>query len=342
MSFSRRSLLSLPLVAPLALSACKSRAEVMEIIGLSMGTTYKVIAVDQNGSVEKAELEAAIAGALAVVNAAMSNWDDGSEISRINAGARGTSHKISAELSEVMAAAQAVNAASAGRFDTTIGPLIEAWGFGAPGGLAKPSEDVIEAALARSGHHNALSLSQTALTKAADDTQIYLAGIGKGYGADYVGRAIEALGISDYMVEIGGDLYAAGRNPDGLPWQIGIEAPRDGARALAGVVGLSGMGLATSGDYRNYFEVDGQRFSHLIDPATGHPVTHATTSATVIASNAMLADAWSTAMLILGREAGLDVAAASGIAVQFIEKSTSSAHMEFVTTSSEAFAALTA
>ena len=144
-------------------------------------------------------------------------------------------------------------------------------------------------------------LQHGTVEKTNSDAQVYLAGIGKGYGADHVGRAIEALGITDYLVEIGGDLYTAGRNPEGLPWQIGIEAPNIADRRVLEVVGVSGLGLASSGDYRNYFEEDGQRYSHLVDPATGRPVTHKTASATVLAENAMLADAWSTAMLILGR-----------------------------------------
>ncbi len=171
---------------------------------------------------------------------------------------------------------------------------------------------------------------------------MYLAGIGKGYGADHVGRALESFGLTDYLVEIGGDLYAAGRNPDGLPWQIGIESPNPADRGVMGVVGVSGLGLASSGDYRNYFENDGRRYSHLIDPTTGLPVDHDTASATVLAENAMLADAWSTAMLILGRERGLEVAQRHNIAVQFVDRNRESAPAGFKTHASEAFKSLTA
>lgn len=330
-TFSRRAFL----VMPFALAACYNRTQVIELVGQTMGTTYKVVAVDHKNVVDKAEVEMRISAALADVNKAMSNWDDSSEISRINAAPAGARADMSQELAQVMNAAADVNAASQGRFDTTMGPLIELWGFGAPGQTALPSEAAIAAAQAKSGHANSLLLTGQNVEKTREDAQVYLAGIGKGYGADHVGRALEDLGLSDYMVEIGGDLYASGRNPEGMAWQIGIESPDPLARGVMGVVGVSGMGLASSGDYRNYFEADGQRFSHLIDPVTGRPVDHNTASATVLADNAMLADAWSTAMLILGRERGLEVAEQHHIAVHFVDRN---ADGSYVTHQSAAFA----
>ncbi|SMX29437.1 Thiamine biosynthesis lipoprotein ApbE precursor [Pelagimonas phthalicica] len=330
-TFSRRAFL----VMPFALAACYNRTQVIELVGQTMGTTYKVVAVDHKNAVDKAEVEMRISAALADVNKAMSNWDDSSEISRINAAPAGARADMSQELAQVMNAAADVNAASQGRFDTTMGPLIELWGFGAPGQTALPSEAAIAAAQAKSGHANSLLLTGQNVEKTREDAQVYLAGIGKGYGADHVGRALEDLGLSDYMVEIGGDLYASGRNPEGMAWQIGIESPDPLARGVMGVVGVSGMGLASSGDYRNYFEADGQRFSHLIDPVTGRPVDHNTASATVLADNAMLADAWSTAMLILGRERGLEVAEQHHIAVHFVDRN---ADGSYVTHQSAAFA----
>ncbi len=337
-SLSRRSFM----VMPLALAACYPREQVIEIVGLSMGTTYKVVAVDHTNGLKKTDVQTAIDTALGDVIARMSNWDESSEISRFNAAPVHAALEISPELTEVLQAAEEVNVASAGRFDTTIGSLIELWGFGATGDQSVPTEAAIAQALQKSGQGNTLQIGGGVLQKRQSDAQVYLAGIGKGYGADHVGRALEQLGITDYMVEIGGDLYAAGRNPNGTPWQIGIEAPTATDRSVLDVVAVSGLGLATSGDYRNYFEVDGTRYSHLIDPATGRPVTHKTASATVLADNAMLADAWSTAMLILGREQGLEIAAVEGIAVQFIERDETVAELSFKTHSSEAFDRLTA
>ncbi|MEM6667079.1 MAG: FAD:protein FMN transferase [Pseudomonadota bacterium] len=301
-----------------------------------------MIAIDKAGRLSEAEAQTAIDGALDGVDVAMSNWRADSEISRFNAQSGTEDVAISPALHAVMQAAEDVHLASLGRFDTAAGPLIELWGFGASGALNRPAETAIAAQRARSGHSNVVRLGESALRKTQEDAQIYLAGIGKGFGADKVGQALEGLGVRDYMVEIGGDLYASGVNPDGVPWQIGIETPNTTDRGVFAVVGLSGMGLATSGDYRNYFEEGGRRFSHLIDPTTGYPVTHATASATVLAENAMLADAWSTAMLILGREQGLDVAAEHGIAVQFIDRDTSSGSGGFRTHLSPRFREITA
>lgn len=308
------------MLMPLALAACKHGASILRLTGLTMGTTYTVVAIDETRSLSEAQVAEAIKTALAQVNDGLSNWDANSAVSRLNARTDTAPVALSNDLAAVMDAAQLVHAASDGRFDTTAGPLIELWGFGAPGTTTMPSETAIADAMARTGHGDVLALGSGSLQKRRPDAQVYLAGIGKGYGADEVARALEALGLANYMVEIGGDIYASGQNADGLPWQIGIETPTALDRSVYGVVGLSGLGLASSGDYRNYFERDGRRFSHVIDPGTGHPITHQTASATVLAENSMLADAWSTAMLILGRERGLEIAEAHDIAVLFIDR----------------------
>lgn len=332
----------MPLVFPMALSACKERADILRISGTTMGTTYSVVAIDKSQRLAESDVRAAIEQTLDDVDFRMSNWRTDSEVSRFNAQTGADAVAVSPELEEVMQAAEQVHLASEGRFDITMGPLIELWGFGASDAdKIVPSQTDIAAQQARSGHLNSLQIETGALRKTHPDAHVFLAGIGKGYGADLVGRSLETLGIEDYFVEIGGDLYARGRNPNGLPWQIGIESPDQADRGVFGVVGLSSMGLATSGDYRNYFETDGQRFSHLLDPATGYPVTHVTASATVVAENAMLADAWSTAMLILGRERGLEVASAHDVAVQFIERNTDVDQPAFDTYVSSAFKALT-
>ena len=296
-TISRRTFL----VAPIFLAACKPGADVIEVSGSTMGTHFNVVAVDHGGAVDKARLQRAVEAALAQVNDQMSNWDPASEISRLNASPSRSPLPVSPELADVLEAAQDVHLASDGRFDVTVGPLIDLWGFGATGGHRQaPDETAIAAALDRSGQSRTLLLEKGQVQKSRPGVEIYLSAIGKGYGVDRVARAIEGFGLRDYMVEIGGDLYTSGRNANGQTWQIGIETPdMRGGNALK-VVGTSGLGMATSGDYRNYFEQDGTRYSHLIDPRTGRPVTHATTSATVLTENATLADAWATAMLILG------------------------------------------
>ncbi len=328
------------IVMPLVLAACKSGESVIKASGQTMGTTYNVATVDAPRFVTQADVQNAINGALSTVNQQMSNWDANSEISRFNASAGTTAQSISPELSEVMTAAESVHLASGGSFDTTLGPLIELWGFGADAQTnTLPSDDLILAAQAKSGHGNTLRVAPGALQKTQADATVYLAAIGKGYGADLIGRALENIGVHNYMVEIGGDLYASGHNASGSAWQIGIETPEAHATGVLDVVSVKGHGLASSGDYRNYFEADGQRFSHLIDPRTGRPVTHTTASTTVLAENAMLADAWATAFHIMGQEEGLALAEAQNLAVLFTARDENSAN-GFSTTASTRFHAL--
>jgi thiamine biosynthesis lipoprotein len=307
------------LVMPFALAACNFRDGILRLSGLTMGTTYNVIAVDNDGKTSEADLQSAVETGLARVNSQMSNWNAGSEISRFNAQGTGTA-RLSDDLATVVQAAQDVHMASNGMFDVTVGRLVDLWGFGAgTTGNAIPADTAIAEAMEGTGQSRNLRLSGNALEKLDDSTEIYLSSIGKGYGVDVVAAAVESFGITDYMVEIGGDLYTSGNNPDGQPWQIGIEAPFAGSREVHQVASVSGFGLATSGDYRNFFEQGGVRYSHIIDPTTGYPITHNTVSATVLTDNAMLADAWATAMLTLGRDRGMEIAEARNMAVVFIE-----------------------
>ena len=337
--FSRRSVLFLPF----ALAACKGSASVIELSGSTMGTSYSVKAVDPSREVKSADLHAAIEGVLGDVNAQMSNWDSASEISRFNRAGADQDFAVSPELAQVMQAAQQVNEQSAGQFDVTLGPLIELWGFGAGNGAAQtPSDAAITAALNSAGQGRNLQVGAGALRKSDAKTEVYLSAIGKGHGVDRVAGVLENAGIKDYLVEIGGDLYTAGLNPDGLPWQIGVETPDATDRALQSVVSVSNLGMATSGDYRNYFEQDGVRYSHILDAQTGRPITHTTASATVLTENAMMADAWATAMLTLGRERGMEIAEANRMAVLFIERDASASDLRFVATPSSRFSELRA
>ena len=325
------------LFAPLVLAACKNAASILEFSGATMGTTYNVTAVDHSRSIAKQDVVTAIEAALSEVNAQMSNWDGNSEISQFNNALSTEAINVSQGFSEVVSAAQKVHAASRGQFDITLGPLIELWGFGAgAAGSQMPDEDAIAHALGSSGRGAPINVGPRTLQKTDSQTQIYLSGIGKGHGVDRVAQALAGLGLMDYMVEIGGDLYTAGSNPDGRPWQIGIEKPDVALSGVERVAKVSNLGMATSGDYRNYFEEDGVRYSHILDARTGRPVTHKTASATVLADNAMLADAWATAMLGLGRERGLEIAETENLAVLFVERNAET----FTATQSTRFTAL--
>lgn len=339
--FSRRSFM---ILSTAAVAACNFEREILKISGSTMGTTYNVVAVPSGENVGKnvdgQALETAIRTALGEVNAQMSNWDPASEISRVNAAPAGDDIPLSPALAQVIQGANAVHRASDGRFDVTVGPLIDLWGFGSVRTTPQvPADAEILAAMRSTGQDRVLALSETGLRKTAPGAEIYLAAIGKGYGVDRVADVVRSFGFSDFMVEIGGDLYTSGNNADGTPWRIGIESPVAGDRALHSVAHVSGLGMATSGDYRNFFEAEDTRYSHIIDPATGRPIPHRTVSSTVLAENAMLADAWATAMLVLGRERGLEVAEAEGLGVMFIDRAPGQG---YVTTASSRFTSLQA
>ncbi|MDE0589135.1 FAD:protein FMN transferase [Halocynthiibacter sp. C4] len=309
-------------LAPLALAACKYAARVFELTGHTMGTTYTVVAVDRDRALSEGDVLSAIRNSLAQVNAEMSNWDASSEISNFNTARSTGSFAVSPALAEVVTTAQDIKAATGGKFDLTVGPLIDLWGFGANGPSANmPTERAIADAMTTNGVGGDLLVNGNALSKSAAETEIYVSALGKGHGVDRVAASLRKLGLNDFMVEIGGDLVTSGLNAESKPWQIGIEKPTLIERAAQKVIGASNYGVATSGDYRNYFERDGVRYSHILDAQTGMPVTHATASATVFAENAMLADAWSTAMLVLGRERGLEVAEEFDLAVYFLDRS---------------------
>ena len=336
---SRRSFM----VMPLALMACKKGWSLLELSGLTMGTNYSIVAIDHSKSIDQAELQSAVDQALGQVNVQMSNWDASSEISRFNAAAAGESLSVSGELHHVMQTAQDVHVASDGAFDVTVGALIDLWGFGAGQTRSDmPSDAEIAQAMACCGQAQSVELEAGGLKKLNSGAEVYLSSIGKGFGVDQVAAVLKSYGITDYMVEIGGDLYTAGRNPEGQPWQIGIETPQAFDRGVTQVVGLSDMGMATSGDYRNFFDYDGTRYSHIIDATTGRPVTHDTASVTVLTDNAMLADAWATAMLVMGRERGLEIANDRDMAVLFIDRAAANGETGFKSTASDRFAALTA
>lgn len=333
---SRRSFLFMTL----ALAACKRGAADFILSGQTMGTTYSVVVVQPAKSVDQDTLHAAIKSALSDIDQKMSNWNPSSEISHLNALAADTPVELSADMAALMQAAEDVHAASDGQFDLTTGPLIDLWGFGAqkPTGQI-PTDTKIAAAMQAVGHSNTLRFNDKTLTKAHTGTQMYLSAIGKGFGVDRVGETLKSFDITNFMVEIGGDIITAGRNAEGRPWQIAVETPDARARDIHTILSVSDLGMATSGDYRNFFEIDGTRYSHILDSQTGRPVTHPTASVTVIAENAMLADAWATALLVVGQKRGLEIAESQNLAALFIDRDNSSDTRRYITTASTRFAA---
>ncbi|MFD1696205.1 FAD:protein FMN transferase [Roseibium aestuarii] len=309
----------------LTFAACSGEepAKTVRLSGKTMGTTYHITAVKVPDGLTEEGLSADVETVLKDVNGKMSNWDKASEVSLFSASTSTEPFKVSGDFITVMKAANEIHAGSEGKFDVTLGPLINLWGFGP----RKPEDPVpaqadIEQALTHVGQSRLLTLDEAAstVTKAEPELGINLSAIAKGFGIDAVAAKLKGLGVENYMVEIGGDLVTAGVNEKGETWKIGIEKPEPGEKSIELIVSVKDNGMATSGDYRNFVEHEGKRFSHIIDPTTGWPITHWTTSVTVIADNAMLADGWATAMLALGADEGLKVAEDKGLAVYFISR----------------------
>jgi thiamine biosynthesis lipoprotein len=307
------------------LSACQSgtpQRALTELQGATMGTSYTVKLVELAGELEPAGIQAQIDVILENINRQMSTYLDDSELSRFNRSASTDWTDVSPQLAEVLEQAQQLSALTNGAFDVTVGPLVNAWGFGpAPGEDEMPAEQTIREAMSRVGYQ-ALQVrrSPSAVRKDRPDLYVDLSAIAKGYAVDAVAGYLQALGVDDYMVEIGGEIRARGRNARDTLWRIAIETPSSGSRVLHTVIELDDVGIATSGDYRNYFEQAGRRYSHTIDPATGRPVTHGLASVTVADPSTMRADALATALMVLGPEAGYRFAEQHGLAAFFIVK----------------------
>ena len=288
--------------------------------GETMGTTWSVkLAGAVNVDCER--LRSGIEQVLAHIVAQMSNWDEASDLSRFNRAGAGNWHTLPADFHVVLDCALALAEDTGGAYDPTVGPLVELWGFG-PGGMKPflPRENDIETARARCGFHKLKLDRKARCVLQPGAVSLDLCGIAKGYAVDRVASLLHEEGHRDYLVEIGGELRGEGLKPDGSPWWVALEAPRgcaDAARSET-IVALHGLGVATSGDYRRYFEHRGVRYAHSIDPHRGYPVANSVLSVTVLHRSCMRADALATALMVLGLDAGLKFAAARNIAAFFV------------------------
>ncbi|HWK53837.1 MAG TPA: FAD:protein FMN transferase [Hyphomicrobiales bacterium] len=249
-----------------------------------------------------------------------STYAPDSELNRLNAAPMGSTVVVSAELHTVLAMAQTVYRQSGGAFDATVGPLVRLWGFGPdPAGDHLPDDEAIAAARARLGMEK-LVLGTGRQVRRAAPVELDLSAIAKGYAVDVLADMLEQRGIANYLLEIGGELRVAGTRPDRRPWRIAIEAPLDGPPSAFAVLdnGALPLALAGSGGYRNYREIVGRRYSHELDPRTGWPVDNALAAVTVVSEQAALADAWATALMVLGPDEGLRLADSLNLAAYFI------------------------
>ncbi len=285
--------------------------------GSTMGTIYSVkIAAPAAQTIETDLLQREIDALLKDINQVMSTYIPDSELSRLNQALAGVWLPVSHDLMMVLMAAQRISELSGGAFDITIGPLVNLWGFG-PEVRPEVLPDSLEI-IARQGlvGYKNLLLRPASLEvmKAVSGISCDLSAIAKGYGVDRVVEFLESKNFDHYMVEIGGEVRVRGCNAAALPWRIGISSPQAG-KAIQKVIAPGRASVATSGDYRNYYERDGVRYSHTIDPLSGRPVTHKLASVSVVHASCMMADAYATALDVLGPVKGLRLAEQESLAV---------------------------
>ncbi|MEO1173589.1 MAG: FAD:protein FMN transferase, partial [Myxococcota bacterium] len=274
---------------------------VTTIEGPTMGTRYRIVVagpVDDEGALRRR-----VEGTLKLVVDLMSTYKEDSELSGFNRLASDEPFRISAETHEVMEISRAVGSASDGAFDVTVGPLVNLWGFGPDGKPENlPSDEEIAAVRAYVGP-DAVELGRDTLRKKNPATQVDLSAVAKGFAVDLIAESLAAEGYLAFLVEVGGEVSVKGEKSPGRPFRVGIEEPNPNTQRVHTVLGLRDGALATSGNYRNYFEQDGIRYAHTIDPKTGRPVAHRLLSASVYHSSCAWADAWATALMASGDSA---------------------------------------
>ena len=306
------------------LSGCANPAAEKRLEGPTMGTTYSVQIVDC-GSSNCEAIKEAIDTRLDQLTRRLSHYDPESELSMFN-NYHGTDwFPVSDELGTVINYALVVSEQSHGAFDISIAPAVDAWGFGPTEAVlakqsSEPSADTLREVLQHSGYKKLESRhSPQAIRKKDPLLRLDLSAIAKGYAVDQLAYLLEDRGLQNYLIEIGGEIRAAGTRSDGTPWRIGIQPPAEGLE-LEFVVIPGDAAVATSGDYQNFYMLDDRRISHAINPGNARPVDNGLMSVSVIAPDAMQADALATALMVMGAEAGFEFATEHDIAALFIER----------------------
>lgn len=306
------------LLLALALTACGGGGHgQVELVGSAMGTQFSVKLPNGLGERDARELQEAIEAVLAIDDAQMSTYKPDSDISQFNNSDSVGWQIVDRGFCEKVEQSLAMSEYSGGTFDITVGPLVNLWGFG-PGEMIDqpPGDDAIAALMTTTGYENLhADCSRSSIRKDVGGLYVDMSAIGKGFAADHVAELLTSLGFDSYLVEVGGELKIRGINASGEPWAIGIEAPLPDARKPHTIVRLTDTAMATSGDYRNFFEADGQLYSHTIDTRTGRPVSHTLASVTVVDKEGWRADALATALLVMGPEDGMAFAEGENMAV---------------------------
>ncbi len=289
----------------LTVGGCTDDApEVAELTGPTMGTTFSIKISPPPKAALRDDLQRQINQRLHDINAQMSTYQPDTDLMRFNLASTTDWHAVPQELVDLVERANAISQLSGGAYDVTVGPLVNLWGFGNAGRRdTPPAHAEIADVLATVGFQKLHTrAAPPALKKDVAGLQVDLSSIAKGWAVDQIAELLNKAGMTDYLVEIGGEVVARGHKSDGSPWRIAVEKPLLEQRAVERVIALSDAAMATSGDYRNFFANGGKRYSHTIDPKTGETSRHRLASVTVFAENCTDADAWATALMALGEQ----------------------------------------
>ncbi len=298
--------------------SCRDDRQIYNFRGKTMGTYYsvKIVASD----LDEQKIEAQIETLLKEVNLVFSTYLEGSEVSKINKHPSSTPLEITPVMKELLNLSEDIYLKSSGYFDPTVGPLVNLWGFGPNGKQKIPTEKNLEAKKKNVGFEK-IFIQGNLLTKRDKDIYLDFSSIAKGQGVDDLSLVLESYGYKDYLIEIGGEVRARGKKPNGFFWAIGVEKPAQKlGQTIQKVINLENKSIATSGSYRNYLKYGDKVFSHTIDPKTGKPVTHKLVSVSVIDGSCARADGWATALMSMGPQKGLKLANELGLSAYFLVK----------------------
>lgn len=317
---TRRTIIVIFLSAVLgALCGCDTHLPAITLSGDSMGTTFSIVIVEPSAFPPLDDLQSQILSRLEHIEDIASTYRDSSEIGQFNLSLSTDWVIVSAEFCYMVSRALLVARETDGAFDITIGPLVNLWGFGPGGAVSSPPiASDIEQARSNIGYAGLnADCERGAIKKSIPAMQIDLSGWAKGYAVDRLAELLDTMGMNNYLIEIGGEIKVKGHNAKDRQFAIAIENPLHQTEDQLSIIHVSDTGVATSGDYRNYFVFEGTQYSHTIDPRTGRPIAHNLSAVTVIHRSTAYADAIATALLVLGPDEGMTLANELGIAAYF-------------------------
>ena len=308
-------------LASYLLTACSKAPEPIKIEGFAQGTTYHLTFILPDAK-QEAAIAAEVTAELKRIDASISNYRKDSTIELFNAQLDTQPHEVNDEIVNLVEYARTISKASGGCYDLTIRPLFDLWGF-KKDAFHMPSDEELQQTLQLIGMDKLVTVDATHLQKTLPNLRVDLSSIGQGYSVERLANLLESHQVTSYIVEIGGELKVRGKKTDGIPWRIAMEKPISTERKIEKVAVFETgdpMSLMPSGTYHHFFDNNGKRYSHILDARTGKPIEHNTVVANAFIESSTLADAWSTALLCLGSDAGIKVADENNIAALFVEQ----------------------